>query len=274
MSKSQAVGVVLLMAFGIAAFSFSGGMIAAATSRSNYVTDTVGGHDSIPSARQLNSKCDAGTDVRSSDLCAQWKAADAAQNAAKWAMWGTLVAAVGSTLLIWNLFQAREAVAVARDDLDQNKSGLRAWVVGDALLKFVILNSTPAVEVSVKWKNTGQTPARNAHSSFGPDSLPDSQFLNFPPDEMGSIIGPGEDCSSSPAIVFIKPLFDTKIPAKFKARIQYMDIFSNEIRVTDKIFSIHYLSNTDPMTIDVNDDQALREISFSTRIKIERHAGI
>ncbi|SIT52783.1 hypothetical protein BQ8794_10153 [Mesorhizobium prunaredense] len=50
----------------------------------------------------IEAPCQAGVDDRSSDLCAQWKAADAAQESAKWTMWGvsvgalTLLAAVGA----------------------------------------------------------------------------------------------------------------------------------------------------------------------------------
>lgn len=44
------------------------------------------------------------------DLCAQWKAADAASDAACWAMLGTIVAAIGTFGLYWQIKLTRDAV--------------------------------------------------------------------------------------------------------------------------------------------------------------------
>ena len=54
--------------------------------------------------------CDEGRDNRQSDLCAQWKAADAASKAAWWAMVATFVTALGTFGLFWQIKLTREAV--------------------------------------------------------------------------------------------------------------------------------------------------------------------
>ncbi|MEO6716669.1 MAG: hypothetical protein ABIM50_05410 [Novosphingobium sp.] len=45
-----------------------------------------------------------------SDLCAQWRAAKAAENSANWTEWGVLASIVGISLLLWQIILTREAV--------------------------------------------------------------------------------------------------------------------------------------------------------------------
>jgi hypothetical protein len=54
--------------------------------------------------------CNQGSDNRQSDLCAQWKAADAASKAAWWAAVATFVTALGTFGLFWQIKLTREAV--------------------------------------------------------------------------------------------------------------------------------------------------------------------
>ena len=69
----------------------------------------------VPSVPMVNSPilerpCDEGKDNRHSDLCAQWKAADAASKAAWWAAFGTFVALTGTAGLYWQIVLTRRAV--------------------------------------------------------------------------------------------------------------------------------------------------------------------
>jgi len=59
--------------------------------------------------------CEAGVEDRSSELCAQWMAADAAREAARWSFWSTVVGLIGVWGLAWNISQGRAALARARD---------------------------------------------------------------------------------------------------------------------------------------------------------------
>ena len=45
-----------------------------------------------------------------SDLCAQWRAAKAAEKSADWTMWGVLSGMVGISFLLWQIMLTREAV--------------------------------------------------------------------------------------------------------------------------------------------------------------------
>jgi hypothetical protein len=57
-----------------------------------------------------NRPCQPGKDDHQSELCAQWKAADTAGDAALWAMLGAVVAAVGTFGLYWQIVLTRRAV--------------------------------------------------------------------------------------------------------------------------------------------------------------------
>ncbi len=63
---------------------------------------------------KLERPCNRGDDKRDSDLCAQWKAADAARDAADSTRWGVLLGIVGTIGLFWTLFYTRAAVKVAQ----------------------------------------------------------------------------------------------------------------------------------------------------------------
>jgi hypothetical protein len=59
--------------------------------------------------------CEPGQDNRKSDLCAQWKAADAAREAANWARWSFFLAIAGTLGLFATLYYTRKAVRAAED---------------------------------------------------------------------------------------------------------------------------------------------------------------
>jgi hypothetical protein len=52
--------------------------------------------------------CQDRKDKRDSDLCAQWKAADAADNAANYAFWTLVISTFGTGLLVWTLWETRD----------------------------------------------------------------------------------------------------------------------------------------------------------------------
>jgi hypothetical protein len=57
--------------------------------------------------------CLQGQDDRKSDLCAQWKAADKAGEGVRWAMWQTILSALGIAGLIYSLHLTRGALKAA-----------------------------------------------------------------------------------------------------------------------------------------------------------------
>jgi hypothetical protein len=62
---------------------------------------------------EATERCERGEENRQSDLCAQWKAADAAYDAARWAMWSLVLAIIGTAALFATLYWTRKAVHVA-----------------------------------------------------------------------------------------------------------------------------------------------------------------
>lgn len=112
-------------------------------------------------SRQVDTGCKKGDDIRSSDLCAQWKAADAAREAAFWAQksynvsfWGTL-GVLGTLLLaLWSNRIALKALDVEN----------RPWLDVEAIKfdPFMRIDNDPTEVVCfgrVFLKNTGKTVA-------------------------------------------------------------------------------------------------------------------
>jgi hypothetical protein len=66
-------------------------------------------------ARKDSPRCRKGNDDRTSELCAQWKAADAADESAFWARWSVLLALAGTLGLFMTIWYTRKAVRLAMD---------------------------------------------------------------------------------------------------------------------------------------------------------------
>ena len=69
--------------------------------------------------------CNSGDDKRNSDLCAQWKAADAAADAARWASWGTWFTGVSTVLVVIALGLTLQSNLIAREGIEGQ---LRPWL--------------------------------------------------------------------------------------------------------------------------------------------------
>jgi len=128
----------------------------------------------------LEEPCAPGQNLRSSDLCAQWKAADAASEGATWTartFWlsllgtlfgaGTLVAAFMAARYAKHAAQeARRSADIAKDALIASE---RAWItVGLHADSPIAIEraGTCSLSVSLKVTNIGRTPALNAHTSM------------------------------------------------------------------------------------------------------------
>ena len=94
--------------------------------------------------------CQHGPERRDSDLCAQWKAADAAHDAAKYALWSIGIGIVGTGFLYVTFRETRRV----------SRAQLRAYVsITPGGLKIVRSKQGRVVTASLKVKNSGQTPA-------------------------------------------------------------------------------------------------------------------
>lgn len=144
--------------------------------------------EELPKSEAPDRGCRPGQDDRQSDLCAQWKAADAATESARWTLWtliatgfglviggGTLFAAwraahwakkaadhteTGATAAIEAARESRDANAIAREAL---VVGGRAWLKVDAAIlgTLEITGDPPEVRASIDLiiTNVGGTPA-------------------------------------------------------------------------------------------------------------------
>lgn len=144
--------------------------------------------------------CKAGVDLRDSDLCAQWKAADAAADSARWAWVAAWTSIVGTCAVLGAFLLAYQANRIASDTA---KAQLRAYV------SFQELTFSDAEletrKIQIEWTNAGQTPAKHAlaHASWRdfPEGLPAD--FDFPreviaADDGPSTIGPGQCIHTSP----------------------------------------------------------------------------
>lgn len=129
--------------------------------------------------------CDDGKEDRKSDLCAQWKSADAAKKSADWAGLTFWIAVVGTAIGALTLFAAAFAAWFAREAARHTKSGaneagraakaaedalglsrdvthadLRAWLKIDVeLLVADRTKESVHFDIKVRIENIGKTPA-------------------------------------------------------------------------------------------------------------------
>ena len=92
--------------------------------------------------------CPDRKDIRGSDLCAQWTAADAAREAAAWAMPSFIITLLGTIGLVGTIIQGKFALARARESNELARQGIhadnRAW-----------LDVTVQVDGDFEWDETG-----------------------------------------------------------------------------------------------------------------------
>ena len=130
--------------------------------------------EKLPSAPTPDSGCQPGQDDRQSDLCAQWKAADATAEAARWTLWTFLTSLIGLCVGAGTLAAAWLAARWAKKAADFTETGASAAVeavaetrrIGEAqvrayvsLVGIKVAKLDYGLEVRVLSKNTGQSPA-------------------------------------------------------------------------------------------------------------------
>jgi hypothetical protein len=164
--------------------------------------------------------CKAGEDKRFSDLCAQWKAADASKNAADYSFWTIIVSSVGTGLLIWTLWETRET----------SRRELRAYIMVDSASAILDEGGFKAV---IKWLNCGQTPAHDVRVSTMLDISSCPDFKKLPPLHDGNIhMGGGKGFKSQENLSILE--FQGRNAAVesvwFYARVTYRDLFKRKRR--------------------------------------------
>ena len=140
--------------------------------------------EKLPQREAQDAGCDVGKDKRDSNLCAQWKAADSANQSANWAartFWaGVAGLCIGGLTLLFAALAAHwakqaaihtaDGASAAQDanNISRNTLSvqLRPWVNSQGIELFItqntIINNAQvdrAVCFRLPWKNTGQSPA-------------------------------------------------------------------------------------------------------------------
>jgi hypothetical protein len=152
-----------------------------------------------PNHDKLTEACDPGSEKRDSDLCAQWKAADAAKKAADWSVYLGLAA---SFVAILTLAAAVMAARYAKDaTLETRRIGeaqLRAYVVSSGVSAVPVCDGDGRIlgfHFAVQWRNAGQTPAMNCQINSKLEtavSVPPFTWDDDPVDGVLATIGPSD----------------------------------------------------------------------------------
>ena len=196
--------------------------------------------------------CRSGDDQRNSDLCAQWKAADAAADSAWWAAIGGFASAVSSALVLIALYLAFRSNWIARDTA---KRQLRAYISVESASLKKVCSAGEKPQVNVVIKNTGQTPARELRIEsdvFLKNVSFDCSFVSEIPKDYGmQVIGAGvtrriDALMDTPLSVDdVKALQDGTKRLFFLAYGEYVDVFDAK-----QTFQLTYLARHPTTNID------------------------
>jgi hypothetical protein len=115
-----------------------------------------------------DSGCSDRSDKRDSDLCAQWKAADAARDAADYALWALFLTAVGTGLLYVTLRETRLT----------SRRQLRAYVYAEPT-NLISYEKSKRIEAEYAIRNAGSTPAYDVIHGGGIDVFPIREAKDF-----------------------------------------------------------------------------------------------
>lgn len=175
--------------------------------------------------------CYHANDHDRADLCAQWRAALAAEKstleahrATNWAIVGTVLSAIGLGAILWSLGQTERALAASKEANDITRETsihqLRAYV-GFYDWDFEIKITKATFEVSIK--NFGQTPALNLQVRRVLTTDKDFSFKDLDFEDMTSIdLHPGNSWDHLKAILDDAP-YDQDL--HFIAEARYSDIY-------------------------------------------------
>jgi hypothetical protein len=117
-------------------------------------------------------ECNPANEKRDSDLCAQWKAADAAADSARWTYVGNWIGGISGFLVLIAIGLAYQANRIARSGVEAQ---LRAWIIIKIteVIGFRMFNEKPQFHIRSVVKNIGQTPAKEVSyymsMAFGDD---------------------------------------------------------------------------------------------------------
>jgi hypothetical protein len=217
----------------------------------------------------LERQCGQGHNDRQSDLCAQWKAADAASKAAWWAAVATFVTATGTIGLFWQIKLTREAVqdtakateaigeanAIARDI---GQAQTRAYLSIETL---EVKKIERGLEFKATIKNSGNSPALAAQIMLDVMDYDGSTIKIIPEQEHN--VAP--QSISVFAYCYLKSENIPKVTTVVVfATVGYADVFGSFDKITMKFADLMETWNTEsftPMTAGMHVESYIRSMS-------------
>jgi hypothetical protein len=232
-----------------------------------------------PARPPQDSGCKAGQDNRNSDLCAQWKAADAANDAAKWNWWQMIAGFFGLLVGAGTLFFAARAAHWAKEAASHTQTGaneakrsadaaenaiIESQRIGEAQTRCYITGVSAKINFLTNGqvgatciiKNTGQSPAIDLIWTGQLKFLVSGNQLNvFDEDTSQALdkvyyIGAGLEEDIGP-IVFKGVLPNVGQPSDFgqsniyvslDVSITAFDVFGKKVKITE---SFHVMNTKD-----------------------------
>ena len=123
----------------------------------------------LPSSDVQNTPCKNPQTETERDLCQQWRAANAAEKSAQWAVFGVIASIIGISLLLWQIILTREAVKDTGRATDAMREANEiSERIGEAQTRCYLGIKSASVSigddgnpsVTIIVVNTGQSPAR------------------------------------------------------------------------------------------------------------------
>jgi hypothetical protein len=212
-------------------------------------------------AFQYRSPCENPKGHDESDLCAQWKAANAAQDSALWTKWGFWIGVIGSALLLWQIILTRKAVedttkathAMERQN-ELTQIAQRPWIKLVASVSKIEVDIDEIILcVAVEAINIGKSVALDVglHVNVVRDHTISDRILEMTRkqaaerDGQGIPIVPGdkqtqwaEVHTTIDEMKLIGPDGDRRVPFKAFAAVVYNVPGDPEIKVSEKAFVI------------------------------------
>lgn len=211
---------------------------------------------SEPSPKPLEAACEKGDEKRYSDLCAQWRAADAARESAFWtaasfwaAFFGLIVGAVTVSAAVAAALFARDAADHTKRSADAAEAALatenRAWLIWTKFNTLTTENGLApdgrnlgmAIGLVPTFNNFGSSPAMRTEVAYSHRIVPFAENVAFPDlrEEPANadlaIIAPGLSASAPPLMLFgptLERFLGRTNMVLLRGFIWYSDISSGE----------------------------------------------
>lgn len=130
--------------------------------------DTV---SNVPTPIVERTPCQNPKSETESDLCAQWRAAKAAEKSADWTLYGVIASAIGISLLLWQIMLTREAVKDTGDAtiaMQQANEIARQQKSSELIITNVKIRIRRTFSVQVFAQNIGDVTAKGIRISVTP----------------------------------------------------------------------------------------------------------